>query len=81
MLKKIYYPTINFPNGITIIGFIQRLGLFLWITEDCRAHSWSTFPGLNEATFPQVDRHPRGVQNNEGCHDLVAQGWYMLGPA
>lgn len=36
------------------------------------------FQGNDEATFPQVDRHPRGVQNNEGCHDLmVPQGWYI----
>ena len=44
MLKKIYYPTINFPNGITIIWFIQRRGLFLWITQDCQVLTKLHFP-------------------------------------
>lgn len=38
------------------------------------------FQGNDEATFPQVDRHPRGVQNNEGCHDLVAPRLVYVGP-
>ena len=81
--KKSTTPLSTSLNGITILWFIQKAGPFFFGSLKIVGPTGDLhFQGNDEATFPQVDRHPRGVQNNEGCHDLmVSQGWYMLGLA